>query len=95
MPLVIFSPVAAPMLPPMKAKSRQTMTMRCPASVASPQLTASFAPVVARLCSIRRVYGCESLKPSTSLAVIAWSSSLNEPGSTSIAIRSGARSRKW
>jgi hypothetical protein len=53
MPLVIFSPVAAPMLPPMKAKSRTASTKRCPASMASPQVTASLAPVLARLCSMR------------------------------------------
>ena len=93
-PFVIFSPVAAPMLPPMNAKSKHTMTSSWPASAPSPQVTASSTPVFVRLCSIRLLYGWESLKPSTSWAVMARSCSLKDPGSSSIPIRSDARSRK-
>ena len=50
---VIISPVAVPMLPPMKAKSRQANTSGSPPMAASPQMTASLLPQRARPSSIR------------------------------------------
>ncbi len=79
--LVIFSPTAEPIEPPMNDMSIAPTNVRCPPTIPLPEIIASGRPDNSLACTIRSLYAFESVKLSGSPDVTSSSSFSYRPSS--------------